>query len=164
MRCLPCLAAGALALAAGCASTGSTASPSAAVPATARGATLTGSIQNYTSSPSGQVNGFVLASGERVAVPEDLGPKVSDQFPPNTTVQVTGRLSSDSEGRTVLEADRITAPTRNVTLDVTKARAAPPSPEWGPAVGGSGPAGTEPVNPPPADERGAPGTPPPTSR
>lgn len=160
MRMIPWLAAGAMALAVGCASSNSASSPGAPHEATAGGpgASLTGTIQNYTQGPSGQMNGFVLASGQRVHVPDEMGPKVSDQFPPNTTVQVSGHMTTDAEGRPILEADKIIAPDRNVTLDLTTARAAPPSPAWGPSVGGSGPT-TQPTNPPSSTQPGTPGNP-----
>jgi hypothetical protein len=123
----------------------------------------TGSIQNFTTGPSGQQNGFVMASGQRVHFPEEMGTKVSDQFPPNTQVQVQGHMITDADGRSVLEADKITAPDRNATIDLTAARAAPPSPP-GTSVGGSGPAGTQPVNPPSETQPGTPGYPPPAGR
>ncbi len=166
MRIVPWLAAGALALAVGCASS-NTSSPSgtatAPTPAAAGGtANASGGIQNYTTGPSGQQNGFVLASGQRVHVPEELASKVSDQFPPNTNVQVSGHMITDSDGRQVLEADKITDPSRNLTLDLATARAGTPSPS-APAVGGSGAAGSQPATPPPTTEPqpGSLGTPPP---
>ncbi len=169
MRISSWLAAAALALAAGCASSNTSSAPGGATtphPAVAGGAaaTVNGGIQNYTTGPSGQVNGFVLASGQRVHVPEDMGAKVSDQFPPNTMVQVSGHMTTDSDGRNLLEADKITAPDRNATIDLTAARAAPPSPAWGPSVGGSGNVGNQPVNPPAQDQPGTPGNPPPAGR
>lgn len=168
MRIIPWLAAGALALAVGCASSNSS-SPSgtATAPHAAIGgapATVNGAIQNYTNGPSGQQNGFVLVSGQRVHFPEDMGSKVSDQFPPNTQVQVSGRMTTDSDGRQVLEADKITDKARNATLDLTAAQAAPPSPAMGPAMGGSGTAGSEPVNPPSETQPGTVGNPPPGGR
>ena len=76
-------------------------------------ASVNGPIQNYTTGPGGQQNGFVLATGQRVRYPEAMGSKVSDQFPPNTQVQVTGHMTTDADGRQVLQADQITdkAPT-----------------------------------------------------
>ncbi len=174
MRSISWLAAGAVALAVGCASsntagpsgTADTSKPAAAShPAVARGPqqTVSGGIQNYTTGPSGQQNGFVLASGQRVHVPEEMGAKVADQFPPNTVVKVTGYMITDSDGRPLLEAYTITAPDRNnATLDLTSAQAAPPSPPS--SVGGSGPAGTQPVNPPAEVQPGTPGNPPPGGR
>ena len=161
-------AAGAIALAVGCASS-NTSSPSgtATAPHPAVGgavATVNGTIQNFTTGPSGQQNGFVLASGQRVHYPEDMGSKVSDQFPPNTQVQVSGRMITDTDGRQVLEADQITDKARNATLDLTAARAAPPSPATGPSMGGSGTAGSEPVNPPSETQPGTVGNPPPGGR
>ena len=126
--------------------------------------TVSGTIQNYTTGPSGQQNGFVLASGQRVHFPEDAGSKVSDQFPPNTQVHVTGHMITENDGRNVLEAEQISAPDRNATLDLTAARAAPPSPAWGPSVGGSGTAGSQPVNPPAESQPGTTGNPPPAGR
>jgi len=164
MRIVSWLTVGAVALAAGCASSNasisrdSTGTPH---PATGGGpvATVNGRIRNYTRGPSGQMDGFVLASGQRVDVPEDLGSKALDRFPPNTEVQVTGRMTTETGGRTVVEADRITAPGRKATLDLTEARAAPPSPAWGPSIDGSGPGESQSVNPP--DEPSTPGNPPP---
>ena len=168
MRTISWLAAGALALSVGCASSNSTGpSGTAAPPHPAVGgpvSTVSGGIQNYTTGPSGQQNGFVLASGQRVHFPEEMASKVSDLFPPNTQVQVTGHMATESDGRTVLEADKITAPDRNATLDLTAARAAPPSPASGPSVGGSGTAGSQPVNPPAETQPGTPGNPPPAGR
>ncbi|HZJ52670.1 MAG TPA: hypothetical protein VFD38_00910 [Myxococcaceae bacterium] len=163
MRSISWLAASAVALAVGCASSNSTgpsgtapaAHPAAAAPATS----VNGEIQNYTTGPSGQQNGFVLTTGQRVHFPESMASKVSDQFPPNTQVKVTGHVIKDSDGRALLEADSITAPARNATLDLTAARAAPPDPAWGPSVGGSGPAGSQPVNPPAEAQPGTPGNP-----
>ena len=168
MRIVPWLAAGALALAVGCASS-NTSSPSgtATSPHPAVGgavANANGGIQNYTTGPSGQQNGFVLASGQRVHYPEEMGSKVADLFPPNTKVQVSGHMITDSDGRQILEADKITAPDRNATLDLTAARAAPPSPASGPTMGGSGTAGSEPVNPPTETQPGTVGNPPPGGR
>jgi hypothetical protein len=168
MRIVPWLAAGALVLAVGCASS-TTSSPSgtATAPHPAVGGAMSsvnGGIQNYTTGPSGQQNGFVLASGQRVHFPEEMASKVSDQFPPNTKVQVSGHMITDSDGRQILEADKITAPDRNVTLDLTAARAAPPSPASGPTMGGSGTAGTEPVNPPAETQPGTVGNPSPGGR
>ena len=167
MRIIPWLAAGALALA-GCASS-NTSSPSgtATAPHAAIGgapATVNGAIQNYTTGPSGQQNGFVLVSGQRVQYPEAMGSKVSDQFPPNTQVQVSGHMTTDSDGRQVLEADQILDKARNATLDLTAARAAPPSPAPGPSVGGSGTGGSEPLNPPSGTQPAPSGTPPPGGR
>jgi hypothetical protein len=174
MRIVPWLAVGAVALALGCASntastppsTASTAADSAAHPAMAAAApaSLNGAIQNYTQDPTGQMNGFVLSSGQRVQVPTDMGAKVSDQFPPNTIVDVKGHMITGSDGRNVLVADSITDKTRNATLDLTAARAAPPSPASGPSIGGSGPAGTQPVNPPAETQPGTTGYPPPSGR
>ena len=168
MRIVPWLAAGAFLLAVGCASS-NTSSPSgtATAPHPAVGgavSSVNGGIQNYTTGPSGQQNGFVLASGQRVHFPEEMASKVSDQFPPNTQVQVSGHMITDSDGRQILEADKITAPDRNVTLDLTAARAAPPSPASGPTMGGSGTAGTQPVNPPAETQPGTVGNPSPGGR
>ena len=168
MRIIPWLAAGALALTAGCAST-DTSSPSGAAtaphPAVAAAplSNASGAIQNYTTGPSGQQNGFVMASGQRVHFPENTGTKVSDQFPPNTQVTVQGHTITDADGRSVIEADKITAPDRNVTLDLTAARATPASPT-APSIGGSGTGGSTPVTPPAGTEPGAPVTPPPGGR
>jgi len=169
MRIIPWLAAGALALTAGCAST-DTSSPSGAAtaphPAVAAAppSNASGAIQNYTTGPSGQQNGFVMASGQRVHFPENMGTNVSDQFPPNTQVTVQGHTTTDADGRSVIEADKITAPDRNVTVDLTAARAAPPTPATGPSVGGSGAAGSQPVNPPSETQPGTLGNPPPGGR
>lgn len=168
MRIIPWLAAGVLVLSAGCASTDTTSASGAATaphPAVASPLTnATGAIQNYTTGPSGQQNGFVMASGQRVHFPEDMGTKVSDQFPPNTLVTVQGHTITDSDGRSVIEADKITDPGRNATIDLTAARAAPPSPATGPSVGGSGTAGSQPVNPPSETQPGTLGNPPPGGR
>jgi hypothetical protein len=160
MRSISWLAAGAVALAVGCASTDST-GPSTATAttphpaATAAGSTASGGIQNYTTGPGGQQNGFVLASGQKVSFPESLGTKVSDQFPPNTQVSVTGHMTTDADGRSVLAADQISAPDRNVKLDLTALGASPtPSPTT-PSIGGSGTAGT----PPPTDTQSQPTSP-----
>ena len=168
MRIVPWLAAGAFALAVGCASSNSS-SPSgtATAPHPAVGgapATANGAIQNYTTGPGGQQNGFVLASGQRVQYPEAMGSKVSDQFPPNTLVQVSGHMTTESDGRQVLEADKITDKARNATLDLTAAQAAPPSPGTGPSTGGSGTAGSQPLNPPSETQPATSGTPPPGGR
>jgi hypothetical protein len=169
MRIVSWLAAGALVLAAGCASTESSSSTGTATaphPATAAApmANASGSIQNYTTGPSGAQNGFVMASGQRVHFPEEMAAKVSDQFPPNTQVTVQGHTITDADGRSVIEADKITAPDRNATIDLTAARAAPPSPATGPSVGGSGTAGSQPVNPPSETQPGTIGNPPPGGR
>ena len=167
MRIVPWLAAGAFVLAVGCASS-NTSSPSgtATAPHPAVGgavSSVNGGIQNYTTGPSGQQNGFVLASGQRVHFPEEMASKVSDQFPPNTQVQVSGRMITDSDGRQVLDADKITDPTRNLTLDLATLRAGTPAPSTGTSVGGSGSAGSAPTAPPPTTEPqpGSLGTPPP---
>ena len=167
MRIVPWLAAGALALA-GCASSNSS-SPSgtATAPHPVVGgapASVNGPIQNYTTGPGGQQNGFVLATGQRVQYPEAMGSKVSDQFPPNTQVQVTGHMTTDADGRQVLQADQITDKARNATLDLTAAQAAPPSPATGTSVGGSGTAGSGPMNPPPEPQPATSGNPPPGGR
>jgi len=173
MRSISWLAAGAVALAVGCASSNTAGSPgTASSPGTtgtsqpamagAPQQTVSGGIQNYTTGPSGQQNGFVLSSGQRVHVPEAMAAKVADQFPPSTLVQVTGTMITDSDGRPVLEASTIKAPDRNATLDLGPAQAAPASPAAGPSsVGGSGPASSEPVNPPAGNQ---PSTPPPAGR
>ena len=170
MRSISWLTAGALALALGCASTDTTGPAGTAaaphpVAAGAEGTSVSGAIQNYTTGPSGQQNGFVLASGQRVSFPEDLGSKVSDQFPPNTLVKVTGHMTTDTDGRSILAADQISAPDRgNATLDVTAARAAPPNPPSNTSVGGSGIGGSQPVNPPAQSQPGTPGNPPAAGR
>ena len=137
MKTISWLAAGALALAVGCASSnttrpsGTATAPSgtAAHPAVSGPvATANGTIQNYTTGPSGQQNGFTLASGQLVHFPESMASKVSDQFPPNTQVKVEGYMIKDAEGRPVLEARTISAPARNATLDLTAAGAASPEP------------------------------------
>jgi len=174
MRIVPWLAVGAVALALGCASntastqpsTASTAPDSAAHPAMAAAApaSLNGAIQNYTQDPTGQMNGFVLSSGQRVQVPTAMGSKVSDQFPPNTIVDVKGHMITDNDGRSLLVAESITDKSRNATLDLTAGQAVPPSPASGPSIGGSGPAGTQPVTPPPEPQPGTTGNPPPGGR
>ena len=174
MRIVPWLAAGALALAVGCASS-NTSSPSgtaAAAPQPVAGTALanaSGAIQNYTTGPGGQQNGFVLASGQRVHFPEAMGSKVSDQFPPSTVVNVTGHAITDTDGRQVIEADKITAPGSNSTLDLAAARAASQLPSTGTSVGGSGAAGsppaTTPTTPPPSEPQpGSMGAPPPAAK
>jgi hypothetical protein len=175
MRSISWLAAGAVALAVGCASS-NTSGPSSPPSASGSAATsspamagaqqqsASGGIQNYTTGPSGQKNGFVLASGQRVHVPEEMGTKVADQFPPNTVVHVTGYTITDSDGRAVLEAYTITAPDRNATMDLSTAHAAPPSPAGGTSVGGSGAAGSQPVTPPAETQPSTPATPPPAGR
>lgn len=159
MKTISWLAAGALALAVGCASS-NTSGPSGATtapPGTATAphgavgapvATASGTIQNYTTGPGGQQDGFTLATGQRVHFPESMGSKVSDQFPPNTVVKVEGYMTKDADGRPVLEANTISAPDRNAKLDLTAAGAASPSPSSAPAVGGSGTGGSQPVTPP----------------
>ncbi len=58
-----------------------------------------------------------------------MGSKVSDQFAPNTPVQVTGHMMTDSDGRPVLEADElVNRKARKATLDLTAARVTPPAP------------------------------------
>ncbi len=105
---------------------------------------MLGTIQNYTQSPSGQMNGFVLASGQRVRIPESMGAKVSDQFPPNTPVRVTGHMVTDTDGRPILEADELMNPTQQGDAGPDRrARATPPSPVPS-SIGGSGAGGTPP--------------------
>src|SRR5262249_47834344 len=113
--------------------------------------TVSGTIESYTRTPAGEPDGFVLASGQRVRVPPALGAQVTDRFPTNTKVLVTGVLRTDPDGRQVVEADRLTNPDSNATLDIAALRGAPSVPASG--VGGSGapdpqhPA-TNPVPPP----------------
>ena len=71
---------------------------------------------------------------------------------------------TDTDGRQVLEADKITDPSRNVTLDIAALRAATPAPATGTSVGGSGTAGSQPVNPPSETQPGTLGNPPPGGR
>jgi hypothetical protein len=164
MRFLSWLALAGVAAALGCAENTASAPAPAAQAAVSPASSVTGTIQNYTRTPSGDVDGFTLDSGQRVHFPPDLSAKVSEQFPPNMPVHVTGRLQTDPDGRQVIEADQLTNPTTHATLDIAAARAAPPSS----AVGGSG-TGTSgtgaepqnPVSPPPAPQ---PGTPPPQMR
>lgn len=177
MRTISWLAMGTAAIALGCASGSASSSPEAPHGATAAGGgtSVMGTIQNYTQSSSGQMNGFVLASGQRVRIPESMGSQVSDRFPPNTSVQVTGHMTADPDGRTVLEADKITAPSSNATLDLTAARAMPPGavpPGAVPSsaappssIGGSGTVGT-PSEPPPSSQTAptSPGQQPPAGR
>jgi len=170
MKSISWLAAGALALAVGCASsntagpsgTATAPSPSSATAPHPAGpvAAANGTIQNYTTGPGGQQDGFTLATGQRVHFPESMGSKVSDQFPPNTQVKVEGYMMKDAEGRPVLEANTISAPDRNAKLDLTSARSASPEP----AVGGSGAAGSQPVTPAPQTSPATPTTPPPGGR
>ncbi|MGZ3444781.1 MAG: hypothetical protein ACXWLG_04150 [Myxococcaceae bacterium] len=149
MRTISWLALGAAALALGCASGSASTAPSEPHPATAAGDAATGgtsvlgTIQNYTQSPSGQMNGFVLATGQRVRIPESMGAKVSDLFAPNTPVRVTGHMVADTDGRPILEADQLMNPTSKATLDLTAARVTPPSPVPS-SIGGSGTGGTPP--------------------
>jgi hypothetical protein len=156
MRFLSWVALAGVAVALGCAeNTASTPAP-AAQAAVSPPSSVNGTIQNYTRTPNGDVDGFTLDSGQQVHFPADLSAKVSEQFPPNMPVQVTGRRQTEPDGRTVIEADQLTNPTTRATLDIAAARAAPPSS----AVGGSG-TGAEPQNPlstPPAQQ---PTTPPP---
>jgi len=151
MRIVSWLAAAAAALAFGCASSNTPSTPATARPATAAApsATANGTIQQYTSSANGQPNGFVLASGQKVQLPESMGAQLSDQFPPNTAVTVVGHMVTDADGRSVLQADKISAPDRNASVDLTAA-APPSSPGSVPAVGGSGTGtgGSQPLNPP----------------
>src|SRR5262245_9591314 len=129
MKTISWLAAGALALAVGCASSNTSGPPgTATAPHPAVGApvaTASGTIQNYTTGPGGQQDGFTLATGQRVHFAESMGSKVSDQFPPNTVVKVEGYMTKDAEGRPVLEANTISAPDRNAKLDLTAGAAAP---------------------------------------
>jgi hypothetical protein len=174
MRIVPWLAAGAIALGVGCASSntsssspsGTATAPTSAPAAGGALANVQGGIQNYTTGPGGQQNGFVLGTGQRVHFPEELGSKVSDQFPPNTQVQVSGRMTADADGRQVLEADKITDPTRNLTLDLATLRAGTAAPSAPTSVGGSGQAGSEPAAPPPTTQPqpGSLGAPPPGGR
>jgi hypothetical protein len=143
MRTISWLAAGAAALALGCASGSASSSTEAPHPAVAdKGTQVVGTIQSYTSSSSGQMNGFVLASGQRVRIPESMASQVSDKFPPNTAVQVTGHMVTDPDGRPVLEAEKLTAPSSKATLDLTAA--APPGAPPPSSIGGSGTGGTAP--------------------
>ena len=170
MRIVSWLAAGAVAAAFGCASSNTPSTPATAHPGTAAApsATANGTIQQYTSSANGQPNGFVLASGQRVQVPESMGSQLSDQFPPNTIVVVSGHMVADADGRSVLQADKISAPDRNASVDLTAA--APPSlPGSVPAVGGSGTGGSPPLNPPtqgttPPPTQSTPDIPPPSGK
>jgi hypothetical protein len=98
--------------------------------------TLTGTIESYTRTPAGDPDGFVLASGQRVHVPPALGVQVTDRFPTNTSVVVTGVARTDPDGRQVIEADRLTNPDSNATLDIASLRGAPSVPA--PGIGGSG--------------------------
>jgi len=52
-------------------------------------------------------------------------------------------MITDTDGRSVLEADEIVNPTSNATLDLTAARATSPSPLPS-SVGGSGASGQQP--------------------
>jgi hypothetical protein len=157
MRALSFVAMVVMAVALGCASgTTSTATPApAAQAAVGPASSVNGTIQNYTRTPTGEVDGFVLDSGQRVRFPASFGPKVSEQFPPNMAVQVTGRRTTDPDGRQVIEAEQITNPASRATLDLTAA----PS-----AVGGSGTSAEpqNPVAPSPAPQQVTP--PPPTQR
>jgi len=103
-----------------------------AAPAT----TVSGTIESYTRAPSGEADGFVLATGQRVRVPPALGAQVIDRFPTNTSVVVTGVLRTEPDGRQIIEADRLTNPDSNATLDIAALRGAPSVPASG--VGGSG--------------------------
>jgi hypothetical protein len=150
MRTISWMALGAAALALGCASGSASTAPSDSHPvaaaggnATGGGTSVTGTIQNYTQAPNGQMNGFVLASGQRVRIPESMGAKVSDLFAPNTPVRVSGHMVPDTDGRPILEADELVNPTSKATLDLTAARVTPPSPVPS-SVGGSGAGGTPP--------------------
>ena len=89
------------------------------------------------------MNGFVLASGQRVRIPESMASQVSDKFPPNTAVQVAGHMVADPDGRPVLEAEKITATISKATLDLTAA-APPPGAPAPSSIGGSGTGGTAP--------------------
>ena len=143
MRTISWLAAGAAALALGCASGSASSSTEAPHGAVAdKGTSVLGTIQNYTTSSSGQMNGFVLASGQRVRIPESMASQVSDKFPPNTAVQVAGHMVADPDGRPVLEAEKITATVSKATLDLTAA--APPGAPAPSSIGGSGTGGTAP--------------------
>lgn len=156
MRTISWLALGAAALAVGCASgsaSSSPAEPHGATTASGGGTSVLGTIQNYTDAPGGQKNGFVLASGQRVRIPESMGAKVSDEFPPNTSVRVSGHMMSDADGRPILQADEIENPTSKARLDLTAARAVPPAPLPS-SVGGSGTGGT-----PDGSPSGSPATP-----
>jgi hypothetical protein len=98
--------------------------------------TVSGTIESYTRTPAGDPDGFVLASGQRVHVPPALGAQVTDRFPTNTSVVVNGVTRTDPDGRQVIEADRLTNPASNATLDIASLRGAPSVPA--PGIGGSG--------------------------
>ena len=104
--------------------------------AAAPAATVSGTIASYTRTPAGDPDGFVLASGQRVHVPPALGAQVTDRFPTNTSVVVTGTARTDPDGRQVIEADRLTNPDSKASLDIASLRGAPSVPA--PGIGGSG--------------------------
>jgi hypothetical protein len=168
MRFLSWVAMAGMAVALGCAENKASAPTPSAQAAVSPASSVTGTIQNYTRTPSGDIDGFTLDSGQRVRFPAELSAKVSEQFPPNMPVKVTGRKLTDPDGRSVIEADQLTNPTTHATLDIAAARAAAPSS----AVGGSGTGAEQrgtgttsepqnPLTPPPAQQ---PGTPPPQMR
>jgi hypothetical protein len=174
MRFLSWLALAGVAVALGCAENKASTPAPAAQAAVGPASTVTGTILNYTRTPSGEVDGFTLDSGQRVHFPPALSAKVSEQFPPNMPVQVIGQRQTDPDGRQVIEADQLTNPSTHATLDIASARAAqPPSAVGGSGAGtsgtgtsGTGTSGTgaepqNPLTPPPAPQ---PGTPPPQGR
>jgi hypothetical protein len=91
--------------------------------------TASGTIDSYTRTAAGEPDGFMLASGQRVRIPVALGAQVTDKFPTNTKVLVTGHLRTEPDGRQVIEADRLTNPDSNATLTSPAARFAQRAPE-----------------------------------
>ncbi|GIV87525.1 MAG: hypothetical protein KatS3mg055_0043 [Chloroflexus sp.] len=69
---------------------------------------VSGQIQNYTYSPSGRIDGFILSTGDVVKVPRHMSALVSSRLPIGTPVQVDGVRKIGKYGDVHIDPDTIT--------------------------------------------------------
>ena len=79
---------------------------------------VSGRIASYTTAPRGEMDGFVLDTGNRVHFPITAGTTLMPILQKEDTITVVGTLTDRPEGK-VIEALSITNQDKNRTIDVT---------------------------------------------
>lgn len=137
MRCRSILATCAVltSLATGCAATWTSSSRPASE--TAKTRQISGQVASYTTAPRGEMDGFILDTGNRVHFPVHAGSAVLPYVQKGQVILVVGTLEDRPDGK-VIEAKSITNTSKNETLDVSKVSPPKPQPQL---AGGVAPPG-----------------------
>lgn len=115
------------AVSAGCAATWGANTPST-TSTTSAGADkreITGRIVSYTATSKGNMDGFVLDTGNRIHFPDTAGAALLPLVQKNEEVRVVGKLSDGPDGK-VIEAASITNVAKRETINVASVAASKP--------------------------------------